>query len=329
MLVVIHPTFIIMGVLLPSEERKTMSDLAEADITTGTELVYQGPSVDFTNDRDYRPAVRGTVVDIVEETKHLVSDTIEQTMVIIETEGGDEERINIGNLVGETEFRVGVVGAEDEDDQGADDESGEGEIVTDGGAESPITDADIEAAIQSHDDPGHPDALTVGDVRALLDALQRDVEQTWGEWMDLVERDVAQVIADTGDAVVLATGERKLYDEILGADRTERPVAYDAITADVVNAAIHNAAERLTDRNWGYSYPMVITKPDGARGGEGYVTAIIHNLMRRGLSPGQAWAYYGVEIRGYSRNAWASRCGYADHSAVAEPLRKAERKLDV
>jgi hypothetical protein len=304
-----------------------MSDLTEADITTGTDLVYQAPSVDFTNDRDYRPAVRGTVVDIVEETKHLVSDTIEQTMVIIETESGDEERINIDHLVGETDCRVGVIGDGD-DDQDAGDGGDETELVTDGGTKSPITNADIEAAIQSHDDPGHPDALTVADVRALLDAVQRDVERTWDLWMDLVERDVAQVIADTGDALVLATGERAHYDEILGADGADLAVTYDDIAADVVNAAIHNAARRLTDRNWGYDYPMVIAKPDGADAGEGYVTAVIHNLMRRGLSPGQAWAYYGVQVRGYSRNAWASRCGYSDHSAVSEPLRKAETKLD-
>jgi hypothetical protein len=54
---------------------------------------------------------------------------------------------------------------------------------------------------------------------------------------------------------------------------------------------------------------------------------VINPLLRAGLSPGQAWAYYGVEIKDHSRNEWAKRCGYSDHSAVSEPLRKAKGKL--
>lgn len=53
----------------------------------------------------------------------------------------------------------------------------------------------------------------------------------------------------------------------------------------------------------------------------------INALLRAGLSPGQAWGFYGVEIRGNSRNSWASECGYSDHSAVSEAVRKAKRKL--
>lgn len=193
----------------------------------------------------------------------------------------------------------------------------------------PITDADIQAAIEQHDDPQHPDALTVAEVRELLHVVvQKDAEAAWSEWMDNIERDDSRVVADDGDTVVLSTGEYKVYDEILDRladDLTD--VEYDDIAADVVSAAIHNAAERLSDYDWGVDYPIVIAKPDGVRDGEDYTTAVINSLLRRGLSPGQAWAYYGVEIRGYSRNQWASRCGYNDHSAVSEALRKAKAKL--
>lgn len=54
---------------------------------------------------------------------------------------------------------------------------------------------------------------------------------------------------------------------------------------------------------------------------------VINTLLRRGLSPGQAWAYYGVEILNNSRNQWAEECGYSDHSAVSEAVRKAKSKL--
>jgi len=57
------------------------------------------------------------------------------------------------------------------------------------------------------------------------------------------------------------------------------------------------------------------------------VEEIINDLLRQGLSPGQAWAYYGVEVRGHSRNEWSKKCGYSDHSAVSEPLRKAKEKM--
>lgn len=59
------------------------------------------------------------------------------------------------------------------------------------------------------------------------------------------------------------------------------------------------------------------------------VEACVNSLIRAGLSPGQAWSYYGVKILRNSRNGWAKECGYNDHSAVSEPLRKAEEKLDV
>lgn len=59
----------------------------------------------------------------------------------------------------------------------------------------------------------------------------------------------------------------------------------------------------------------------------GGTDAAINSLLRAGLSPGQAWAYYGVEILGHSRNAWAAECGYSDHSVVSEAVRKAKSKL--
>gem|GEM_PF-6185476 len=215
--------------------------------------------------------------------------------------------------------------AADSDDDG---ESDDAEVATDGGTESPITDADIEAAIQTHDDPDRPDALTVTDVRGLLDTLQQQIERDWGHWMDLIERDVVRVVEDTGGVLVLAVRDSP-YEDILDKSHGSLPVTWDGVASQVVSATVHNAAERLSDRSWPGDYPLVVRKPAVADAGETYVIALINSLLRRGLSPGQAWAYYGVEICGHSRNEWASRCGYSDHSAVSEPLRKAERKLDV
>lgn len=62
------------------------------------------------------------------------------------------------------------------------------------------------------------------------------------------------------------------------------------------------------------------------RDDEGAADAV-NSLIRRGLSPGQAWHYYGVVLLGNSRNSWAKQCDYGDHSAVSESVRKAKAKL--
>ena len=90
---------------------------------------------------------------------------------------------------------------------------------------------------------------------------------------------------------------------------------------------MHSVAKRLTGYNWGYSSPLVIAKPDDFNSSRLFIEAIINRYINEGLSPRQAWAYYGVEIRDNSRNRWAKRCGYSDHSAVSEAVRKAKKKL--
>lgn len=113
-----------------------MTKLTADDLTTGTELVYQSPSVDYTNDRDYTEPTHGTIADVVDETKTLgPGNTMEQTLVVIETVEGEEVRVGIENLTGETDFRVGIIETVDED---------EPEVVTDGGRDAePQTTDDI------------------------------------------------------------------------------------------------------------------------------------------------------------------------------------------
>jgi hypothetical protein len=190
-----------------------------------------------------------------------------------------------------------------------------------------ITDADIEAAISQHDDHDHPDALTVDDVRELLALVQEDATESWSEFLDNIERGETTVVADTGDIVVLETGEHNLYDEALNRLADHTSVEYDDVAASVVSAAIHNAANRLSDYAWGVSYPYLIAKPDTHAAGEAYVEAVVNGLQARGLSPGQAWAYYGVELQGYSRSQWGSRKGDYDHKTVSDALKNAKANL--
>lgn len=187
---------------------------------------------------------------------------------------------------------------------------------------SHVGDDEILDAIERHDDPEDPGALDVPEVRTHLARIQRDLEAYWSEHMDAVEDGHVEVVADDGDVVVLADHTGHGWGEEFDALDIEGVVAHR-----VIKTIHHTVARRHTDYSWSTAAPMVVQKPEGARTGERYVQAVINSLMRRGLSPGQAWAYYGVEIRGHSRNSWAKMCGYSDHSAVSEPLRKAKSKL--
>ncbi|MCF2165427.1 hypothetical protein [Halobacterium salinarum] len=177
-------------------------------------------------------------------------------------------------------------------------------------ATSPITDADIEAAIEQHDDPDHPGSLTISEVRALLDIVQRDAEENWDNLLHSIEEDNASVVADTGDVIVLETGEHQLYDIALSrvaSDLTD--IEYDDIAASVVNAAMHNAAKRLSDYEWGAAYPYVIAKPEGVRDGEEYAWTMLAQRVREHGSVAAAVDTTATGDRGYTQSAWADATG--------------------
>lgn len=181
-----------------------------------------------------------------------------------------------------------------------------------------FSDAEVQACIEKHDDPDHPDSLDVAEARTYLAEMQRDAEEHWHTYLDAIEDEFMEVVADEGEIVVLADhggGEIKELQNAIGVPEDDTRV--------VLSAIHHETASRYTDYDWGTSDPLVIRKPDGD-GGQRYVEAVVNHLMRSGLSPGQAWAVYGVHVAGHSRNQWAKRCGYSDHSAVSEPLRKAK-----
>jgi len=194
-------------------------------------------------------------------------------------------------------------------------------------SELDVSDDTIRTAIESNDDPGHPDALSVDEVRELLAAIQEGAEVVWDTYMDQIERGTIEVVAESSDTVVLSTGDRNYVAEGLDAVADEVAADVDEIAQSVVTQIHHELAEQRCDRNWGYSWPFVVAKPEGFDGGQAYVEAVVNGLQERGLSPGQAWAYYGVEIRGESMNRWGKRKGDHDHKNVSDALAKAKQKL--
>ena len=282
--------------------------------------------------------VDGETMTITFEGK-CYGDAFEKTVVVAidwgetdEEDGSDDESDDdredgMDEMV--SQMRSNLLGDEEEDDESDDDEP---ELVADGGVEvvddgttDHIDDSAIRDGIEAKDDPDHPEALTVPEVRDLLAHIQRSTEAYWGEWLDLISSGDATVVAETDDVVVLDVGTHSPYEEEL-ADY-DGAATVDEISRLVVSVVHHNVARGVAaDHNWDATYPLVIRKPDGVADGEDYVESVMAWLRSEGCSPGQAWHYYGVEIRGNSQSEWA-RQGHGDRSAISKALDKARQKV--
>jgi hypothetical protein len=209
-----------------------------------------------------------------------------------------------------------------------DDSDDEPEVVTDGGEDftDHVTDQTIQHAIAQNDDREHSNAHTVAEIRELLGAIQEGAEYAWATYMDHVEDGDAEVVSEDSDTIVLDTGEHNSVADDLeyGYDGV---VEITPIAKTIVTQVHHELARERCEHNWGTTYPFVIAKPDEFDAGQRYTEAVMNGLQQRGLSPGQAWAYYGVEIRGNSRNNWGLRKGDHDHKNVSDALQKANQKL--
>jgi len=300
-------------------------ELTESDLEVGAHVEYTALGGLLGDDETHS----GTITELRTKTVQHVSEPDEERTIVVLSDGDEKYEIREKTLTQQqthesdnSGFRVDSFVPAD-----ADEDDDDPEIVTDGGEDvtAHVDDATIEGAIESNDDPDHPDALTVEEVRDLLACVQRSAEIAWSEWMDNVENGHSEVVADTDGFIVLSTGEHDAVAEELELTY-EGDVEVDRIAKSVVTQIHHELARERCDYDWSVAYPYVIRKPEGARDGQRYVEAVVNSLMGEGLSPGQAWAVYGVHVLGYSRNKWASMCGYSDHSAISEPLRKAEQK---
>lgn len=197
-------------------------------------------------------------------------------------------------------------------------------VATDGGdatVDEAFTDEEIQETIDNQDSEAD-----IEDVRDVLQTVQQGFETLWLEHMDSVEDGALEVVAADGHRLVFAdhTGHfwNAEFDNAPLADRDLAPRMQS-----VVKQLHHEWARRHTDFDWGTVDPIVVHKPDSFDAGQRFVEAFVNGLQNEGLAPGQARAVYGVHVAGYSRNQWASMCGYGDHSAVSEALRKAEEKV--
>ena len=121
-----------------------------------------------------------------------------------------------------------------------------------------ISAADIKAAIEQHDDPDHPDSLTIETVRATLDDIQRSIEDHYGEWIDLMNDGSVELVYEDVEVVVLGDHSGHAWQEELDAAGVE-----DDILCAVIKSAHMEAAAELGDYSWEVADPIVISKPKG------------------------------------------------------------------
>lgn len=186
-----------------------------------------------------------------------------------------------------------------------------------------IDDEEIAAVIDHYDDSDHPDALSVSEVRDLLAELQATLEERWDEYMASIRTGDIDVVCDTGVVIVLRDTDRTEWNDLL--DEME---LYDQVDRTILRMSHHLAAERLSDRDFEGVDPIVLRKPDSAEAGQQFVEAVINHLLREGVLPNEAWAYYGVDVRGYDGREWMDRCGYEDRVTVADAVETARDELE-
>lgn len=199
--------------------------------------------------------------------------------------------------------------------------------ISDGGEDPTrhVDDETIEDATESNYDEYHPDWLTVDEARDLLAAIQRSWEAVWDIHMDALENGDLELVAASGDVLVFADHNGTMWgNEFTHGELEDRDL--DRAAKRTIKQVHHAVAKQYTDYPWETSDPFVIRKPDSFDAGQRFVEAFINGLRQQGISPGRAWAVYGVHVAGHSRNQWASMNGYSDHSPVSEGLRKVEEK---
>ena len=185
-----------------------------------------------------------------------------------------------------------------------------------------VTDEEIRAVVDHYDDPEHPDAMDVAGARERLAEVQRALEERWDDYLAAIREGDLEVVRDLGEVVVLQDPSRREWDRLL--DSID---CYDQVDRTIIRVTHHQAASRLLERSVEGVDPVVVRKPADGDAGQRFAEAVVDGLLRRGVPAGEAWAYYGVAIRGYSTREWAERCGRDDHVAVADAVETAGDRL--
>lgn len=312
-----------------------MSDLTTADAFDLLEATKNGREKNYQINRWSKKGDRLYLDDDAKLDKHgvyvdLEAGTVEgtpssswSTDVTVES-----NTLTVTVERGKVRTKTSTFVIEIEGDEFEDADEDEPEVACDGGEDvtAHIADEDIEAAIEANDDPEHPDAWTVEEVRDALAAIQTDHVDYLQEFFD-----AHTLVHADEELYVFADDSGQVISDSLHAANVD-PKSDDAsILHSIVSQVYHETADRVTDRSWPTAVPIAIGRagPEAALSREEETLsddAVVRSLVAHGLSAAEALDYYLVEVRDLPMVQVATERG-TTHQAVSKNVRQARDKL--
>jgi len=167
-----------------------------------------------------------------------------------------------------------------------------------------LTTAEIEEAIERHDDVDHPDANTVEDVVDALDAINADIINHLDLHEDAIDDGAHEIVHEDKDVVVLADSGHfwnEQFDAMDGFD--------DEILQTIVINLHHVAARNACEHSWSVSDPVVIDKPAVFAQGEQHALREIARRTDELGSVARAVDTLATENHGLKQSVWANLTG--------------------
>ena len=283
-------------------------ELSESDLEVGAHVEYTALGGLLGDDETHS----GTISEIRTRTVQHVSEPDEERMVVVLSDEDEEHEVRAKTLTQQqtnesdnSGFRVDAfVRADADGDENEDDEP---EVVTDGGEDVSgiVTDADIEAAIESNDDPDHEDAYTVEDVREVLAAIHTDIIGWWDDHQDAIDDGAYEIAHEDRDVIVLAESGHFWGEQFEAMQIGDE----HGILHSIVVSLHHTAARKCCDYSWSVKTPVVVAKTAEFRAGEQQVLREIGRRTDQFGSVARAVDTIATETHGIQKSAWANLTG--------------------
>jgi hypothetical protein len=172
-------------------------------------------------------------------------------------------------------------------------------------SELELTDAEIESAIEQHDDIDHPDAYTVDEIRETLDAINDDIIDYWDLHEDAIDDGAYEIVHEDKDVIVLAEGGHFWSEQFDGMGISDE---HGILSSIIVNLH-HVAARNNCDYNWSVRTPVVVEKTDDFGAGEHHLLREIARRTDEFGSVARAVDTIATENHGWSKGSWARLTG--------------------
>lgn len=164
-----------------------------------------------------------------------------------------------------------------------------------------LTDAEIESAIEQHDDTDHPDAHTVDEIRDVLARINADILDHWDVHEDAIDDGAYQIVHEDSDVIVLAEGGHFWHEQFKAMDLGDE---HGILRSIVVNLQ-HTAARNYCNYSWSASSPVVVEKTEDFRAGEANVLREVARRTEEFGSVARAVDTLATEVHGWSKADWA------------------------